>query len=141
MKRLQNLLAAFVFLVFAGCASNRPAPPENPADVVPRTLTFSIITVVGPSYHVRFENGLVTYSSTQPGEKSKPPLHRAPTDEQWREFRRQLDHLKVWQWKPSYGNKLFVGGTQWSLDIVYPDRSIHTEGHRDFPRHYESFLK
>jgi hypothetical protein len=141
MKRIHNIILACALVALAGCAGTETQPTTNPADVVPKKFTFKIVTVVGRSYDIQLKDGLLEYSVTQPGEKRKAPLHRAPTEAQWQEFRHRLDGLKVWRWKSDYGNKQFTGGTQWSLDIEYSDHAVHSEGHRDFPKHFDSFLK
>jgi len=38
-----------------------------------------------------------------------------PTDQQWREFRRALDNVSIWQWRTNYPEPGFCDGTQWSL--------------------------
>lgn len=129
-----------MLMAFTGCASHE-SPPANPAEIVPKKLYFNILSIDGPSYRIELSEGYVTYSVKQPGKKATPPLHIAPTGEKWREFRHELDRLKVWRWKPGYGGKNLIEGTQWKLDIEYSDRAIHTEGHRDFPNDYDSFLK
>lgn len=125
-------------MALAGCASREAQPP---AALVPAKLYFNILSIDGRSYHIELREGYVTYLDKQPGEKTKPLLHLAPTPEKWKEFRHQLDRLKVWQWKPSYGSKSLLEGTQWKLEIEYPDRSIHSEGHQDFPDDFDDFLK
>jgi hypothetical protein len=134
MKRITIVVFASLLLTLAGCATKEPPPTANAPNLVPKKLEFYIVDISGPSYDVKLDNeGYVVYSVKQPGQKSKPPLHRAPTPEQWQEFRHQLDHIKIWDWKPEYGSKLLIDGTQWSIDIEYADHSVHSDGHRDFP--------
>ncbi len=140
MKKTLNVIFASLLLALAGCGGGSK-PAAKPVDTIPQKFNFSITDISGPSYHFEFAQGFLAYSVTQPGQKSKPPLHRAPTPEQWQEFRQKMDRMKVWQWKTNYGNKSFIEGTQWSLDLAYSDRVIHSEGHRDFPDNYDSFLK
>jgi len=140
MNRIQNVLFACL-LPAAGCASQPPQPAASAPDLIPKKLKFEVVGIVGPTYHVELSEGFLAYSVKEPGQKPKPPLHLSPTSEQWKEFRHQLDRLKVWQWKSNYGDKSYIDGTQWSLDIEYSDRSIHSEGHRDFPGSYEGYLK
>ena len=143
MKKITTAVFAGLMIALAGCATKEPPPTANTANLVPKKLAFSIVDISGPPYSIKLDNeGYVVYSAKQPGQKSKPPLHRAPTPEQWQEFHHQLDRNKVWQWKPEYGNKSFIEGTQWSLDIEYADRSVHSSGHRDFPDSgFDGFLQ
>jgi hypothetical protein len=140
MKKILNLVVACLTLALAGCGGGSKQAAK-PVDTVPKTYTFTITDVSGPSYHIEYTGGYLVYSAALPGQKSKPPLHRTPSPEQWEEFRHQMDRLKVWQWKPNYGNHSYISGTQWSLDLTYSDHSIHSEGHRDFPDNYDGYLK
>jgi hypothetical protein len=141
MKQFPKLFLAVFLLALTGCIWSEPQSTTAPADVIPEKLDFTIIGVVGPSYHIEWREGFLDYTVTQPGQKPKPTLHLSPSPEQWRDFRHQLDRLKVWQWQPDYGNQTFISGTQWLLEIQYSDRSLHSRGHRDFPKHYDAFLK
>jgi hypothetical protein len=140
-RLIQAAFAACLLLALVGCATKEPPPTANTPTVVPNKFDFSITDISGPSYHFTLQDGYLVYSAKVPGQKSKPPLDRAPTPEQWQEFRRQLDKLKVWQWKPAYGDKSYIEGTQWSLVLDFGDHSVHSEGHRDFPDNYDGFLK
>ena len=105
MKKITTAVFAGLLMALAGCATKEP-PTVSAPNLVPKKLAFSIVDISGPSYDVKLDNeGYVVYSVKQPGQKSKPPLHRAPTPEQWQDFRRELDRSKVWQWKPEYGSK------------------------------------
>jgi hypothetical protein len=141
MKKIAAAFAAGLLVALAGCATKEAPPTANSANLVPTKFDFSITDISGPSYHFTLSEGYLVYSAKLPGQKAKPPLHRAPTPEQWQEFRHQLDKLKIWQWKPAYGDKSYIEGTQWSLAVEYADHSVRSEGHRDFPDNYDGFLK
>jgi hypothetical protein len=55
-----------------------------------------------------------------------------PTPQQWAHFRRSLDKVKAWRWRPKYvGN--YPDSSTWSLKIEYADRSLATTGAAAFP--------
>ena len=56
-----------------------------------------------------------------------------PSPEDWAEFRRALDAINVWCWRSEYPNPGILDGTQWSVDIAYPDRSVHAHGDNNYP--------
>jgi len=57
-----------------------------------------------------------------------------PTPEQWRAFRRALDHVDVWRWRPDYTFGV-SDGISWSIKIEYPDRSLNAKGYAAYPDH------
>jgi hypothetical protein len=61
----------------------------------------------------------------------RPGLQSAqfrPSPEQWAAFGRSLDEIDIWSWRSEYPNPGILDGTQWGLDIEYPDRSVHWHG-------------
>lgn len=56
-----------------------------------------------------------------------------PSLEAWVEFKRALDSINVWCWRSEYPNPGILDGTQWSLDIDYPDRSVQAHGDNNYP--------
>jgi hypothetical protein len=49
------------------------------------------------------------------------------------EFRRALDAINVWSWRSEYPNPGILDGTQWSLDIDNPDRSVQAHSDNNYP--------
>ena len=50
------------------------------------------------------------------------------------EFRKALDKSGVWKWRSSYNDDAALAdGTHWALEIVYPDRSVHSTGANSYP--------
>lgn len=87
---------------------------------------------LGSSYTVELRDGALVYTSREGGGELITTTPR-PTAAQWREFRRTLDDLKVWQWRADYSNHGVADGTQWSLDIAYADHSLTTGGSNNYP--------
>lgn len=54
------------------------------------------------------------------------------TEAQWREFRQTLDDLRIWQWHMDYPTNGVMDGTQWSLDMAYPDRGLPARGGNNY---------
>lgn len=87
---------------------------------------------MGHTYEVQLQDGCLQYATFGRGIKSDPVLV-CPTVEQWREFRRELDAIGVWRWRAEYSTPGVVDGTQWSLDVIYPDRAVRTQGSNSYP--------
>jgi hypothetical protein len=64
----------------------------------------------------------------------------SPTTEQWREFRRSIDELGVWRWRPNYSDTAVMDGTQWQLELVYSGNSIKTAGSNKYPEHFDRYI-
>ncbi len=103
------------------------------ASVVPDRFSASIGGFMGESYSVEFRDGTLTHTMT--GLHYSSPEHTPirPTEAQWREFRRALDALNVWQWPDDYPNPGVLDGSLWSFDISYSDRAVTTHGDNNYP--------
>ena len=101
-------------------------------NAVPKSFKASIGGFLGPRYSVELRQGTLSYSAAN-GSRKTALKEVVPTAEQWREFRRFLDRINVWQWHTNYPNPGVDDGTQWSLDIQYPDRALKTQGDNNFP--------
>jgi len=54
--------------------------------------------------------------------------------ESWARLRRELEAMRVWTWRSDCSNPQVRDGTQWRLEIVYPDRSLGIFGSNAFPK-------
>lgn len=79
--------------------------------------------VVSASFYSEGNNGSVTFRLFQV----------TPTAEQWKQFRRALDDVKVWQWHKSYSIQGVSDGLAWSLHIKYSDKQLNSEGSNAYP--------
>ncbi len=87
---------------------------------------------MGASYSVELRDGTLIYSSgTARGNSRRQVI--TPTATQWREFRQALDDLQVWHWQSAYPGHDVADGTQWSLEIAYPDHALHAHGDNSYP--------
>lgn len=99
---------------------------------IPQQFHARIGGFMGNTYEVQLQDGSLQY--TKSGRGHKPQHFRVrPTMEQWRDFRRELDAIGVWQWRPQYSTPGVADGTQWSLEVTYPDRTIRSQGNNDYP--------
>jgi hypothetical protein len=87
---------------------------------------------MGYTYEVQLQEGGLQYTRLGGGQKPRHVRVR-PTIEQWREFRRELDGIGVWRWRAHYSSPGVSDGTQWTLDVVYPDRAVSAQGNNDYP--------
>jgi len=79
--------------------------------------------------HVRVElkGGALFYQS----ERART-ARIVPSEREWREFRRALDDIGVWSWRPRYERNV-TDAASWSLEIAYADRSVKTGGYAAGP--------
>ncbi len=127
MQRTANLCALFVV------ATLLSSPTLNARDksAIPQRFHAEIGGFKDFTYNVELKGGRLRY--TRSGGHGTRNAHVRPTTEQWREFRRELDAIDVWRWRAQYSNYAVVDGTQWSLDLTYPDKAIRTQGSNDYP--------
>ena len=57
----------------------------------------------------------------------------SPSNEDWRQFWRVVDNVKVWEWLPGYDNELVLDGVQWSLKLERHGQKIASNGSNAFP--------
>ena len=63
-----------------------------------------------------------------------------PSDEEWMEFSKSLEQLKVWDWKQIYVDSDILDGTQWSLRIRTTSSEIVCYGSNAYPTNYNKFI-
>ena len=111
-------------------------PPDGsdvqPSKVAPRNFSARIGGMLGATFKVELHDGGLVYSKMH-GRKASDPIKITPTSKQWREFRAALDDLKVWQWEPEHMNRKIMDGTQWALEIEYPDCKLKAIGSNSYP--------
>jgi hypothetical protein len=109
-----------------------PSLIAGETNVIPQRFHARIGGFMGQTYEVQLQDGSLRYEMFGRGHKSEPAQVR-PTMEQWREFRRELDAINVWRWRAEYLTPGVADGTQWSLDVAYPDRTIRSQGSNNYP--------
>jgi hypothetical protein len=101
-------------------------------NAIPQRFHARIGGFMGFTYDVQLQDGRLEYVRSGGGQNSWRARVR-PTMQQWREFRRELDSIGIWRWRAQYLNPGVADGTQWSLDVAYPNQVIKTEGSNDYP--------
>ncbi len=128
--RVGTKLPALLLMVSAVALCSTFAAGTN---TIPQRFRSSIGGFLGATYNVEFRDGLLYYLAAE-GLKKNQPVKITPSVQQWREFRRALDDLNIWQWRTNYPNSRGVrDGTQWSVEIEYSDRFLKTQGDNNFP--------
>jgi hypothetical protein len=128
---MRNIITLRTWLV-AGvllCANSLFAGETS---AIPQQFHTRIGGFMGNTYEVQLQDGCLQYETSGRGNKSDQ-ARVCPTVEQWREFRRELDAIGVWRWRAQYSTPGVADGTQWSLDVTYPDRAIGTQGSNNYP--------
>jgi len=128
MRTLHLVIRALIGLVTV-ITSPSFAAETNAA---PQSFRASIGGFLGVCYSVELREGSLYYLAADAPQKAQT-LKLTPTSQQWREFRRALDDVGVWQWRTNYPNPGVYDGTQWSLEIRYGDRTLKTQGSNNFP--------
>jgi len=99
---------------------------------VPTAFAARVGGLLGTSYSVKWQNGVLNYSATKDG-KLIDSAKVIPSSAQWKKFRKTLDQLNVWKWHDHDYNTNIIDGTQWSLEITYVDFSLKTDGSNSYP--------
>jgi hypothetical protein len=127
-RQISNLGACFVAAALFYPASL--VAGEKTA--LPQEFHARIGGFMGYTYDVHLQEGALQYSRS--GRGGKPQSIRvSPTTEQWLEFRRELDAIGVWDWRRTYPNPGVADGTQWLLEVTYPDRTAKSQGSNNYP--------
>ncbi len=125
---LRSISFAFTCLLLATPCSR--AAERAP---IPQRLSIYIGGFLGASYQLDLRDATLEYSASEAGRRNPRQTMITPTPAQWREFRQALDELKVWRWRAEYHTPGAIDGTQWGLEISYPDRSLKTKGNNRYP--------
>jgi hypothetical protein len=112
---------AAVALLRPACANERPD--------VPKKLAVSIGTSFrGEVDRLELDGSALLVRASRNG----TAIRISPTQRQWREFRRAIDEIGVWQWRSKYEAPV-PDATGWSVHIAYSDRLIETGGYASGP--------
>jgi hypothetical protein len=128
VKACSYIAVAFALAAVVGqhaIAADRP--------VIPQKLDVYVGNAVLGACHVRLHERSLTCAQERNGVPDENGLPATPNVEQWRVFRAALDRLHIAQWQPHYPNHGVMDGTQWHIDIVYPDRTFILQGDNNFP--------
>ena len=98
---------------------------------LPSQLRASIATPFTGTATIELGGNTLTY--TLRNNKGTETATFNPTKEQWKEFRAILDDVKVWRWRNRYTPRPNGGEAQWSLDIEYRGRRLHSSGAAAWP--------
>ena len=124
-----KLVSAFIIMSEVAFCATFAAETNT----IPQGFRTSIGGLLGTTYSVEFRSGVLHYSAAD-GLKTNQVVQVTPSAQQWREFRRALDDLDIWQWRTNYPNSRGVrDGAQWSVEVAYSDRSLKTQGNNNFP--------
>jgi hypothetical protein len=82
---------------------------------------------------IRLSRGRLLYSKTMGPFPIEPPLIIQPSEDQWRQFWQEVDHIGVWSWAPEYTNPNVLDGTQWSLSLSHAGRKLKSDGSNAYP--------
>ncbi|MDN4609000.1 hypothetical protein [Sporosarcina highlanderae] len=58
-----------------------------------------------------------------------------------KKFMRELQALRIMEWKKKYSDPRILDGTQWSLEIVTDGLTIKKSGSNQFPNEWDGFCK
>ena len=107
----------------------------------PVSLEVSIGGFGTSDYQVTMVNDVLEYRSW---DCSREAIQETivPTVARWKAFRRKLDKMDVWSWRKHYESELMIlDGTQWDLELRYPDRVIRSSGSNAYPDNFNAFLR
>src|SRR4051812_16176364 len=121
-----SLAALFVLLAIS-------ARPAGEPSIVPTHFVARIGGFLGSSYSVELKGETLAYTASDRGQTNVRHTTITPPDAAWREFRKTLDELKVWQWQNDYPRGGVVDGTQWLFEIAYSDRTLKSRGDNNYP--------
>jgi hypothetical protein len=99
----------------------------------PAQLEIAIGGYTGDSYHIKWEEGKLAYTSMGYGYSGESPQWIQPSAEQWEKFQKALGRLNVWAWEANYPNSGGRDGTHWSVDIEWNGKSLHSSGDNHYP--------
>ena len=122
-------LSALLIAVALLCS---PSLLVGETSAIPQQFHARVGGFMGYTYEVQLHDGRLQYARLGGGHKPQRARVR-PTMEQWKDFRRELDAIDVWRWRSQYSTPGVSDGTQWSVDVAYPDRAVRTRGNNDYP--------
>lgn len=125
MKILLSALLCLLATAITATAAESTAMPTH--------FRAAIGGFLGTSYRVELRDGVLDCTTTGRGDQKPKHTTMKPSEAQWVAFRRELDAVNVWRWHASYPTHGVMDGTQWSLEVAFPDRTIKAEGSNNYP--------
>lgn len=122
-------------LLFSLAALGGTGRATTPTSARPQALQARIGGFLGPSFQVTLEGDTLQYEARRPGGRLESAATLRPTESQWRAFRAALNAQGVKRWRPRYIDAGVADGTQWSLNITYPDLKVQVSGSNQYPNH------
>lgn len=106
----------------------------DPDGIKPLKLAFFIGGYSGPNHSVKLEDGVLKYKLFE-GHPDYPEkvIEIVPTGRKWINFRKKLDAINVWKWKPRYVDLNICDGTQWEFEVDYGVKKIMSSGSNAYP--------
>ena len=84
-------------------------------------------------WKIELEDQNVIYTKHY-ADKPEDRIQNTPQANDWKTFRKDLDELRVWQWRSSYPNTAgVVDGAQWTAEIVYSDKFLKVAADNNYP--------
>ena len=82
---------------------------------------------------VVLKDGAVQVRRTGPSGEEGHEKTVTPGVSAWKAFRLVCDLLNIWDWKETYVDRNIMDGHQWSIDLVYPDKTLKSSGSNSYP--------
>ena len=64
-----------------------------------------------------------------------------PSEESWKKFWKEMDEIRIWQWKAEYIDKELADGHFWDVLLEYGDNKVHSRGSNMYPARFERYEK
>lgn len=108
---------------------------------LPQSFEASIGGYMGSAFWIKLVDGILEYRQAEYGYEYGHPEYLELSARKWANFRKKLDALGVWDWKPTddskmqppYENPGVMDGTGWSLKIDWGDRRLQSGGDNNYP--------
>lgn len=104
---------------------------KQSSNLVPEKLLFEIGGYDAPSFKIELERNELKYYSGLSYLFMEEEIFK-PSEQEWRQFRKILDRIEVWNWARHYESDV-LDGTQWSFEVAYEDNSIKIYGNNAYP--------
>ena len=104
---------------------------KSSSNIVPQKLLFDIGGYDSSSYTLELKGDRLKYHDGYSPVIRDEKIFK-PSDQEWRQFRKDLDNLEIWNWSRQYESDV-LDGTQWSFEVSYEDNSINIYGNNAYP--------
>ena len=111
----------------------------------PEFMSLRIGGAFGKSFEIIYDRRELRYFAADNQfllSEAKPVLIK-PSDQEWEDFFKKLDSLKVWKWKRHYIDPDMSDGTTWEAFISYSflePKDLISYGSNAYPPDFRSFL-